>query len=712
MNLLKQENEFQSKVIIDYSDKIKRQDKQIKESRDGIQFYDKFVLINPFIKNLVQNEINNNLQTFNNGSKFGCRYSLETKMMCYYLYSMSPKVYRNFSLFFTWPTKSTLNKLIDENLMQTGIQSNIFEYIKSLKFDKEVCVLMLDEVHLRPHLSYSNGKIIGKCDMGGFGVNKKEPADLALTFMIGTYSKSIKIPLGYFFNHSTVPAKCLKEIVDKVIVDLYNVDIHVKVLVCDQGVSNLSLSRILNISVDQPYFDVEINEDSTIRIYFLFDVPHLLKSIRNNFIKYPVTFEYDGDSYTANWNIVQTAYLIDKRNDLSMIPKITDKHINPSKFQQMKVKYAAHVFSRSYSAAIKTMSEDKEIEELNINNSKGTYLFLQIINDVFDVMNNSDSFESKIFKEGSESFFNLVELMSIIESMKFQSNTNITSLNNLLISISSIFFLQKDLSTNYSIDYILTKRLNQDPLENFFSMIRFHAKENNGLRFQSFRSSYLSLSFTSFFKRATLSVNKNCEDDGFLFSSILPLVDNNNNKNKKNIKPIDRTSLENEEESIVDIDFDIKNSNFFSNVSDYVSGFILRKIKKFICKECFSQLHTNTECSNFINNKTFKGCNLYTPSSNFAKFLETFTAYFFSEIDETIYEEEFKQILCNNFLNSPGYFSISNSLNLHCKEIIISKSLAFIFVTLVNHKIKCINTDLDNRFKKMFKVLEMKAKKD
>ena len=60
------------------------------------------------------------------------------------------------------------------------------------------------------------------------------------------------------------------------------------VVVCDQGATNQQLFRILGVTVARPV--ASINSQ---KIMFMFDVPHLLKNVRNNLMKHD--FEINGN---------------------------------------------------------------------------------------------------------------------------------------------------------------------------------------------------------------------------------------------------------------------------------------------------------------------------------------------------------------------------------------------------------------------------------
>lgn len=90
------------------------------------------------------------------------------------------------------------------------------------------------------------------------------------------------------------------------------------------------------------------------KIYCIYDVAHLLKSIRNNLIKYDLQV---GDSkQIISWKVVSQLYKIDSTSCLILVPKLTPMHIRPHNFQIMKVSDAVQIFSSSAAFGIRTIN--------------------------------------------------------------------------------------------------------------------------------------------------------------------------------------------------------------------------------------------------------------------------------------------------------------------------------------------------------------------
>lgn len=90
-----------------------------------------------------------------------------------------------------------------------------------------------------------------------------------------------KMPIRYFLFNGTCPSTTLAEIIPQVILSLYSINIPNVATVSDQGPINQGAISILRKKCDLGQYDSVHESDGEI-IVNLRDVPHLLRSIRNN----------------------------------------------------------------------------------------------------------------------------------------------------------------------------------------------------------------------------------------------------------------------------------------------------------------------------------------------------------------------------------------------------------------------------------------------
>ena len=153
------------------------------------------------------------------------------------------------------------------------------------------CVLIFDEMSLKSGLTYNaqTDSIEGFEDFGDLGPTKYV-ANHALAFMVRVLATKWKQPVGYFLTSGTVTVVVLQTLLSNCISKLTNVGLRVKVVVCDQGSNNRSrpMLNALNVTATSPFFFKDGKE-----INVVYDPPHLIKNIRNNFRKHG--FLWDGE---------------------------------------------------------------------------------------------------------------------------------------------------------------------------------------------------------------------------------------------------------------------------------------------------------------------------------------------------------------------------------------------------------------------------------
>lgn len=92
-----------------------------------------------------------------------------------------------------------------------------------------------------------------------------------------------------------------------------------RAIICDQGPNNRSTLTKLGFTKDKPWIDANGN-----KIFSVYDVPHLIKNIRNNFLTSDLIFKNNRVSFQD----IKKTYMIDKHSSTSRsLLKITDSHI-------------------------------------------------------------------------------------------------------------------------------------------------------------------------------------------------------------------------------------------------------------------------------------------------------------------------------------------------------------------------------------------------
>lgn len=80
----------------------------------------------------------------------------------------------------------------------------------------------------------------------------------------------------------------------------------------------------------------------------LFDVPHLLKGMRNNLLNKNLKYIMDGTERVAKWDHILKLYENNPTyKGIRLIKKLTKNHCDPNKIPKMKVKHASQIFSHT-----------------------------------------------------------------------------------------------------------------------------------------------------------------------------------------------------------------------------------------------------------------------------------------------------------------------------------------------------------------------------
>ena len=102
----------------------------------------------------------------------------------------------------------------------------------------------------------------------------------------------------------------------------------------------------------------------------LYDVPHLIKGIRNNLLDKDLIWLQNETTLRATWKDVVAAYEIDDCKDelkeIKMLGRIKTHHLYPTQQKKMKVAYATQVLSNSMAFAIFSMAKNSKCWDYNI----------------------------------------------------------------------------------------------------------------------------------------------------------------------------------------------------------------------------------------------------------------------------------------------------------------------------------------------------------
>ena len=569
----------------------------------------------------------------------GQRYSPEMKSFALSLYYISGKAYKLLSKFFKLPSKSSLMKWVaafpTAPQLTPAAREVLARKVKIMSESSKLCTITMDEMSLKANLMYDPGKdqVIGLEDFGK-GERNSLIATSALVFMARGINENWKQPLGYLLVHESCPSDTIKAKLLDMIDEVTSIGLQVTTIVSDLGSNFQKLIRSLGITPTQPWFWHKGR-----KVFYLFDAPHIIKAVRNNLMKY--NFHFDGK--VASWDHIQVVYNRDQQQPIRCCPKLSQRHLNPNGFEKMKVKYTSQVLSHTVASTLLTYVSLGALPPV----ASGTAELLSNFDNIFDSLNSSSLSSTKLYKKAMtkdsphqeflERMLKFIKSIKVIDPSSQEDVTNkLRCLKGLQMTINGILALWSDLQKTHSRQFLMTRRLNQDPLENFFGLIRQQGgNSDNPTPFQ-FTKAFRKLFFDNYLSPLP-SFNCSTDSDTFLVTtkdqSSLSALSNPSPCTRKNTKKgpaIDAKYYKNEE---------VEKNLVSMNAITYVAGYLLRKcLDKHECLTC-SQKLTVTNLTNssqllchfkaYKNKSDFGG--LIVPQDEFVEYI--------TEIESRIVDE-------------------------------------------------------------------------
>lgn len=566
--------------------KISRRDKKVKKLKERIQSNENLddvrQVLSQRLSGLSLDFIMAQLVTTQR-PKHGRRWASDMKRLSLTLLHASPKAFHLLRKLFCLPSVSTLKGTMSNLDIDTGFNLHLTEAFRTkvtaMKMQERLCVLLFDEMSIKENLSYNAKKdrIDGFEDFGQHR-RGRYVANQASVFMVRSITGQWKQPIAYYFSSGPVCGRVLKELILEAVAEVQKIGLTVKVFVCDQGSNNRSAIGMLGVTQLKPYFSFHDE-----KVFVIYDPPHLLKNIRNNFKKHG--FVIEGKS--VKWDHISQFYYADCKLKSRFAPKLKERHINLPPFSAMRVRLAAQVLSHSVYAGMTTMIEFGRLpEECQI-----TADFVKHFDSLFNCFNcrkpkSTIPFQHAMTINSNHKEF-LMEMLDWLPKVQPKSS-RLPCLEGWQLSIRSLLGLFEELHEKHEVKYLLTGRLNQDCLENLFSVIRGKGGHRDNPSTQEFRSAFLQVLVDRLF---LTSSSKNCQDDldQFLFhlqasSQVTPL---------QTIESSTKVSL---------INCDVEEGQFSSlsdvqeaNTVTYIAGYIGMKVSDKLCSEC-SKVIQGTQC--------------------------------------------------------------------------------------------------------------------
>lgn len=319
----------------------------------------------------------------------------------------------------------------------------------------------------------------------------------------------------------------------------------------------------------------------------------------------------------VSFDHIRDFYNFDKIQRRRCAPKLTDRHIYAEGLSSMNVNLAAQVFSNSVAAGMSLCIMAGTVKAA----AAATIDFVGLFNDLFDSVNGTSikpsygkkyhcavqtssphiPFWSDIIKEIS-SWKLLTKDLVGIHSKKRKIATP-PCFSGWQISLKSLILLYSDLK-ELSFKFLLTRRLNQDCLENLFSRIRGTGGNRTNPTAFELQSSFKFVCINSWTQHHKFS---NCEDD----KDLIECPEEMNLRNHMEEHRDDESYFENDlvfnelqqssflkdiescEDKVELCNNETDSSELFleKNILMYLAGYVARRILQCIhCETCINLL--------------------------------------------------------------------------------------------------------------------------
>ncbi|KAH6920170.1 hypothetical protein HPB50_028842 [Hyalomma asiaticum] len=381
------------------------------------------------------------------------------------------------------PSKSTLKRYLRLYKSGYGFSHKVLSQLKKktrhISSFQRRGGLLVDEIKLSEHLNVtSSGRIEGFVDMGPFsGEGQNVPCDHGMVIMFVPFTGKWTQIIGAFATSGNAKAEILAKVLIEATILAEANGLIVDFITCDGASWNRRMWTILGIGAKSGKITCSLEHpvDSSRQLYFLSDFPHLLKCVRNTLLQHPLN--------TPNGMVsiqpVRQAFKVDSTNvTLKAMPGLTSVHLQPNSFEKMRVSIAFQLFGDRVINGLLFYQDKLEASWGEID---ATVEFFRRINCLIKVM--TSRFPARALRPGSMSVQTLKDFLDFMSCWERHANgaggfLSASTAVGLRVTISSTLALLDHLK-KHNFKYLMTARLSQDPLENFFGIVRQSCGSND-----------------------------------------------------------------------------------------------------------------------------------------------------------------------------------------------------------------------------------------
>uniref|UniRef100_A0A147BVI5 Putative p-32 hm n=1 Tax=Ixodes ricinus TaxID=34613 RepID=A0A147BVI5_IXORI len=410
------------------------------------------------------------------------------------------------------PSERTLQRRLQQHKFPPGI---LIEMMKPLEVKvglmspaERHAVLMMDEIQLNEGLDYdaTTGTVIGRPTIGLS--SGKLPASCLAThgfvFMLGGMSTRWKQTVAYEFTENSFSAATVKTTIDTLIRRCEQIGIKVHALVTDMGGGNQALWRKYGILVGKHSKETCYANhpcDPARRLYFVADVPHLLKNLRNHLTRGQDIYLPDEvvrknalPTDTVSIKQVEQLLELDEQSDMRVAPRLKKACISPGHYAKMKVGPAYTLFHHDTAAGLRYLVKLGRLDEEALT----TAWFFEQVQRWFELMSSRTKVVAFSHKAQAGLDF-LKDFITLFQDLAIGSRVRVWKpiQTGVVLSTTSAMELQTMMVGDHQFEYLLFSRLSQDALENLFSTIRL---KNPVPRPKEFKSALRTVTLAQFLR--------------------------------------------------------------------------------------------------------------------------------------------------------------------------------------------------------------------
>ncbi|KAM7306127.1 uncharacterized protein ISCGN_016023 [Ixodes scapularis] len=386
--------------------------------------------------------------------------------------------------------------------------------------------------------------------------------------------------------------------------------LHVVAITTDMGSGNRAMWKYFGISAGKysrvsNKFKHPCREDADIAV--LADVPHVAKNLCGHLLrKQKITLS---DAVVAennlNSNIVTIQPVVrliefQEQQTFKLAPNLQKELLEPNQFEKMKVSNALRILSRSTSSALRFMVENYGWEKDVLT----TAWFIEHVNRWFELMSSRHPTTALSFFDSerySEALTFLNKFKDMFTSLKIDTGTFKPVQTGVILSTSSILYLQDLLLHEEGFTFVLISRFTQDSLENFFSSVR---RRNPIPTPVEFKSALRIITLSQYLKPVRNS-SYELDDEAFYLADLSDIPE------ATRVEPVETD--EDDPPTVTEL----SESNSFY----YYCGYIVSRVVKndSVCDECIAAVKAvegQTVLGNLTRLKAYKeGCLVFISDS-------------------------------------------------------------------------------------------------